>query len=160
VKIISILKISSLVVNIILLFAVCFIGYKLFVIDNYLPMNCMSSFYINKDGGTDITGNVKIVFHITEKGHVVVNEYGTLENEGQEYIVDRSGDMTISKTTVNGFHRVIKGSFTTNKQDTTPPDLTEKLTSSQSVFFYKIQRIDEDTWRISDLKRTIFMCRK
>ncbi|HAT7654815.1 TPA: hypothetical protein JAX49_005963 [Klebsiella michiganensis] len=120
----------------------------------------MSSFYINQGEKNAISGNVKIVFHITEKGHVVVNEYGTLENEGKEYIVDRSGDMTITKNTENGFHKVVKGNFTANKQDTTPPELTEKLTSSQSVFFYKIQKIDDVTWRISDLQRTIFMCRK
>lgn len=159
-KTISILKIFSIAVNIVLLLVIAFIGYKLFVIDKYFPMNCMSSFYINQGEKNGISGNVKIVFHITEKGHVVVNEYGTLENEGKEYIVDRSGDMTITKNTENGFHKVVKGHFTANKQDTTPPELTEKLTSSQSVFFYKIQKIDEVTWRISDLQRTIFMCRK
>lgn len=143
-----------------LLLAIAFIGYKLFIIEDILPMNCMSSFYINKGEANDVSGNVKIVFHITGNGHVVVNEYGTIENQGKEYIVDRSGDMTITKNTANGFHKVIRGSFTANKQDTTPAELTEKLTSSQSVFFYKIQKIDEVTWRISDMKRTIFMCRK
>lgn len=88
-KTISILKIFSVAVNIVLLLVIAFIGYKLFAIDKYLPMNCMSSFYINQGEKNGISGNVKIVFHITEKGHVVVNEYGTLENEGKEYIVDR-----------------------------------------------------------------------
>lgn len=73
-KTISILKIFSLSVNIILLLVIAFVGYKLFAIDKYLPMNCMSSFYINQGEENGITGNVKIVFHITEKGHVVVNE--------------------------------------------------------------------------------------
>lgn len=121
-KTISILKIFSVAVNIVLLLVIAFIGYKLFAIDKYLPMNCMSSFYINQGEKNGISGNVKIVFHITEKGHVVVNEYGTLENEGKEYIVDRSGDMTITKNTENGFHKVVKGRFTANKQDTTPPE--------------------------------------
>lgn len=159
-KTISILKTFSIAINIILLLAIAFIGYKLFVIENVFPMNCMSSFYINKGEANGVSGNVKIVFHITENGHIVVNEYGTIKNEGKEYIVDRSGDMTITKNTANGFHKVVRGSFTANKQDTTPAELTEKLTSSQSVFFYKIQKIDEVTWRISDMKRTIFMCRK
>jgi hypothetical protein len=48
VKTISILKIFSVAVNIVLLLVIAFIGYKLFAIDKYLPMNCMSSFYINQ----------------------------------------------------------------------------------------------------------------
>lgn len=47
-KTISILKIFSIAVNIVLLLVIAFIGYKLFAIDKYLPMNCMSSFYINQ----------------------------------------------------------------------------------------------------------------
>jgi hypothetical protein len=47
----------------------------------------MSSFYINQGEKNDVSGNVKIVFHITEKGHVVVNEYGTIENEGRSILL-------------------------------------------------------------------------
>ncbi|EPA0061907.1 hypothetical protein ACQYIJ_003933, partial [Enterobacter cloacae] len=107
-----------------------------------------------------INGNIKIVFHITNDGLVTVSEYGTLNYYGKEYLVDRTGNMTIDTDVQNGFHKVTKGKFLANPQDNAPSVLVEKLTSSQPVLHYKIQKLDTKTWRISDLQRAIFICRK
>lgn len=125
----------------------------------YLPMQCMSTFYINLGKNDDITGSIKIVIHNTDDGLMVINEYGALKYNGQEFIVNRSGSMNISKVDKYGFHKVTKGNFVSNPLDTAPAEIIEKLTSRQSVFYYKIQKIDDFTWRISDLQRTIFICR-
>ena len=61
-KTISILKIFSVAVNIVLLLVIAFIGYKLFAIDKYLPMNCMSSFYINQGEKTASQVMLKLFF--------------------------------------------------------------------------------------------------
>ncbi|EMG7110572.1 hypothetical protein V5J96_001793 [Enterobacter cloacae] len=124
----------------------------------------MSTVHINYEDSKNvqqgINGNVKIVFHITNDGLVTVSEYGTLNYYGKEYLVDRTGNMTIDTDVQNGFHKVTKGKFLANPQDNAPSVLVEKLTSSQPVLHYKIQKLDTKTWRISDLQRAIFICRK
>lgn len=138
--------------------------YKLVGVYDYLPMNCMSTVHINYEDSKNvqqgINGNIKIVFHITNDGLVTVSEYGTLNYYGKEYLVDRTGNMTIDTDVQNGFHKVTKGKFLANPQDNAPSLLVEKLTSSQPVLHYKIQKLDTKTWRISDLQRAIFICRK
>jgi hypothetical protein len=138
--------------------------YKLVGVYDYLPMNCMSTVHINYEDSKNvqqgINGNIKIVFHITNDGLVTVSEYGTLNYYGKEYLVDRTGNMTIDTDVQNGFHKVTKGKFLANPQDNAPSVLVEKLTSSQPVLHYKIQKLDTKTWRISDLQRAIFICRK
>lgn len=138
--------------------------YKLVGVYDYLPMNCMSTVHINYEDSNNvqqgINGNIKIVFHITNDGLVTVSEYGTLNYYGKEYLVDRTGNMTIDTNVQNGFHKVTKGKFLANPQDNAPSVLVEKLTSSQPVLHYKIQKLDTKTWRISDLQRAIFICRK
>ncbi|HCM9621157.1 TPA: hypothetical protein N5N89_003551 [Enterobacter cloacae subsp. cloacae] len=124
----------------------------------------MSTVHINYEDSKNvqqgINGNIKIVFHITNDGLVTVSEYGTLNYYGKEYLVDRTGNMTIDTDVQNGFHKVTKGKFLANPQDNAPSVLIEKLTSSQPVLHYKIQKLDTKTWRISDLQRAIFICRK
>ena len=124
----------------------------------------MSTVHINYEDSKNvqqgINGNIKIVFHITNDGLVTVSEYGTLNYYGKEYLVDRTGNMTIDTDVQNGFHKVTKGKFLANPQDNAPSLLIEKLTSSQPVLHYKIQKLDTKTWRISDLQRAIFICRK
>ncbi|EGQ5293045.1 TPA: hypothetical protein LZ354_001974 [Enterobacter cloacae subsp. cloacae] len=124
----------------------------------------MSTVHINYEDSNNvqqgINGNIKIVFHITNDGLVTVSEYGTLNYYGKEYLVDRTGNMTIDTDVQNGFHKVTKGKFLANPQDNAPSVLVEKLTSSQPVLHYKIQKLDTKTWRISDLQRAIFICRK
>ncbi|HAS1030344.1 TPA: hypothetical protein JHK39_003856 [Enterobacter cloacae] len=124
----------------------------------------MSTVHINYEDSKNvqqgINGNIKIVFHITNDGLVTVSEYGTLNYYGKEYLVDRTGNMTIDTDVQNGFHKVTKGKFLANPQDNAPSMLVEKLTSSQPVLHYKIQKLDTKTWRISDLQRAIFICRK
>ncbi|HDC4443305.1 TPA: hypothetical protein O8U43_001468 [Enterobacter cloacae] len=124
----------------------------------------MSTIHINYEDSNNvqqgINGNIKIVFHITNDGLVTVSEYGTLNYYGKEYLVDRTGNMTIDTNVQNGFHKVTKGKFLANPQDNAPSVLVEKLTSSQPVLHYKIQKLDTKTWRISDLQRAIFICRK
>ncbi|EMC9752897.1 hypothetical protein IOC47_19070 [Enterobacter cloacae] len=124
----------------------------------------MSTVHINYEDSKNvqqgINGNIKIVFHITNDGLVTVSEYGTLNYYGKEYLVDRTGNMTIDTDVQNGFHKVTKGKFLANPQDNAPSVLVEKLTSSQPVLHYKIQKLDTKTWRISDLQRAIFICRK
>ncbi|EMJ0104493.1 TPA: hypothetical protein O8U20_001331 [Enterobacter cloacae] len=124
----------------------------------------MSTVHINYEDSNNvqqgINGNIKIVFHITNDGLVTVSEYGTLNYYGKEYLVDRTGNMTIDTNVQNGFHKVTKGKFLANPQDNAPSVLVEKLTSSQPVLHYKIQKLDTKTWRISDLQRAIFICRK
>lgn len=138
--------------------------YKVVGIYNYLPMNCMSTVNINyedsKNAQKGINGNIKIVFHITNEGLVTVSEYGTLNYFGKEYLVDRTGNMTMDTNVQNGFHKVTKGKFVSNPHDNTPSELTAKLTSSQSVYHYKLHKLDTETWRISDLQRSIFICRR
>ena len=138
--------------------------YKLVGVYDYLPMNCMSTVHINYEDSKNvqqgINGNIKIVFHITNDGLVTVSEYGTLNYYGKEYLVDRTGNMTIDTDVQNGFHKVTKGKFLANPQDNAPSVLVEKLTSSQPVLHYNIQKLDTKTWRISDLQRAIFICRK
>lgn len=138
--------------------------YKLVGVYDYLPMNCMSTVHINYEDSNNvqqgINGNIKIVFHITNDGLVTVSEYGTLNYYGKEYLVDRTGSMTIDTDVQNEFHKVTKGKFLANPQDNAPSVLVEKLTSSQPVLHYKIQKLDTKTWRISDLQRAIFICRK
>jgi len=138
--------------------------YKLVGVYDYLPMNCMSTVHINYEDSNNvqqgINGNIKIVFHITNDGLVTVSEYGTLNYYGKEYLVDRTGNMTIDTDVQNGFHKVTKGKFLANPQDNAPSVLIEKLTTSQPVLHYKIQKLDPKTWRISDLQRAIFICRK
>ena len=124
----------------------------------------MSTVHINYEDSNNvqqgINGNIKIVFHITNDGLVTVSEYGTLNYYGKEYLVDRTGNMTIDTDVQNGFHKVTKGKFLANPQDNAPSLLIEKLTTSQPVLHYKIQKLDTKTWRISDLQRAIFICRK
>ncbi|AIV31491.1 hypothetical protein EC036_38440 [Enterobacter cloacae] len=124
----------------------------------------MSTVHINYEDSKNvqqgINGNIKIVFHITNDGLVTVSEYGTLNYYGKEYLVDRTGNMTIDTDVQNGFHKVTKGKFLANPQDNAPSLLIEKLTTSQPVLHYKIQKLDTKTWRISDLQRAIFICRK
>ncbi|HAS1025651.1 TPA: hypothetical protein I3777_003254 [Enterobacter cloacae] len=124
----------------------------------------MSTVHINYEDSKNvqqgINGNIKIVFHITNDGLVTVSEYGTLNYYGKEYLVDRTGNMTIDTDVQNGFHKVTKGKFLANPQDNAPSVLVQKLTSSQPVLHYKIQKLDTKTWRISDLQRAIFICRK
>ncbi|RDB39163.1 hypothetical protein DPX44_13355 [Enterobacter cloacae] len=124
----------------------------------------MSTVHINYEDSNNvqqgINGNIKIVFHITNDGLVTVSEYGTLNYYGKEYLVDRTGSMTIDTDVQNGFHKVTKGKFLANPQDNAPSVLVEKLTTSQPVLHYKIQKLDTKTWRISDLQRAIFICRK
>lgn len=154
----STLMLFSIFCNIILIITLIFFGYKNIIRKNYLPMNCTSTFHINKGVENNLTGTVNVVLHITEDGNIAVNEYGNLKYKEEEFIIDRTGHMTMSKSSENGFHKVIKGNFVANPNDTTPPVLIEKLTSSQSVLFYKIHKLDDATWRISDLQKTIFIC--
>ena len=66
----------------------------------------------------------------------------------------------MSSITENDFYKVTKDEVITNRQDNAPITLVQKLISNQPVYYYKIQKIDDDTWRISDLQRTIFLCGK
>jgi hypothetical protein len=74
-----------------------------------------------------------------------VSEYGTLNYLGKEYLVDRTGNMMMDKDVQNGFHKVTKGKFVSNLQHNAPSELTEKLTSSQPVLHYKIDKLDTET---------------
>lgn len=159
-KTISILTIFSLVLNILIVIVIVCLGYKVINTKDYLPMNCMSTFYINMGSDNDIKGNVKVVYHITRNGAVVVNEYGELQYKDKEYIVDRTINMHMSSKTENDFYKVTKDEVITNHQDNTPVTLVQKLISNQPVYYYKIQKLDHATWRISDLQRTIFLCGK
>lgn len=159
-KTISILTIFSFILNISIVIAIGYLGYKIIDTKTYLPMNCMATFHINMDSNNDIKGNVKVVYHITRNGLVVVNEYGELQYKDNEYIVDRTINMHMSSITENDFYKVTKDEVITNRQDNAPITLVQKLISNQPVYYYKIQKIDDDTWRISDLQRTIFLCGK
>ncbi|MEH0887039.1 hypothetical protein [Enterobacter sp. UNJFSC 003] len=160
----SILTIINIALSLLLLPLLVVAIHKLVGIYSYLPMNCMSTVHINradeKNALDGINGNIKIVFHITNEGLVTVSEYGTLNYHGKEYLVDRTGNMMMDKDVQNGFHKVTRGKFVSNLQHNAPSELTEKLTSSQPVLHYKIDKLDTETWRISDLQRSIFICRK
>lgn len=161
-KTISTLTFINVSISILLLAAIVICAYRISGYNDYLSMRCMSTIHINDDDTNkttnNVSGDIRIIFHTNDDGQIAINEYGTLKYLGHEYLVDRTSHMVMAKKTQNGFHKVTRGAFITNRQDNVPLALSEKLTSSQKILFYKIQKIEEKTWRISDLQRTIFIC--
>lgn len=139
------------------------IWFNMFERHDAIPMNCTAMIYVNsgesKEREDIPRASLKFVFHVQDDLKMRVTEYGTIRYQGKEYQLDRLVNMSMSPKTQNGYHEVTRDSVISNLKDNVPAALVEHLVSSQPILFYKIEKIDSDTWKISDQQRTIFVCR-
>lgn len=164
VKITSIITIISSVTVLAAALISAVIWFNMFERHNALPMSCTAMIYINSGESkerVDIPrASLKFVFHVQDDLKMHVTEYGTIKYQGKEYLLDRVVKLTVSPKTQNGYHEVTRNGIVSNLKENVPASLIEHLVSSQPILFYKIEKIDSDTWKISDQQRTIFVCRR
>ncbi|MEO3992305.1 hypothetical protein [Pseudocitrobacter cyperus] len=108
-----------------------------------------------------LSGDIQVTAHIVPfaKKRSYVSEYGYVVAEGKKYIIDRNVRLLFSETKTNGFSEVHREGTDKNPADTLPDAVAKMLISSQSIFFYKLDKLQDDIWRWSDLRRTILICK-
>lgn len=126
-------------------------------------LNCAAEVRINVYAGeqeSEINGVVHMIFHLPRNGRSYISEYGVVSVGEKRYKVDRNVRLVFSDKKSDSYSEVLREGIDKNMSDTLPDDIAEKMTSSQRVFFFKVDKLREDVWRISDLRRTIFICKK
>lgn len=128
-----------------------------------LPLNCMAMLYINKGENKSMDNKlyaeIKINIHFTNKNEIKVSEYGTIKFRNQEYVTDRFIIMQASNEKNSGYREIKREKIIKNERDNVPTSLSDILTSKQPILYYKFEKMDDLVWKISDLQRTILICR-
>lgn len=125
-------------------------------------LSCAADVRINmssNEPAANISGMVHMVFHLVPGARSYVSEYGVLTIGNDKYKVDRNARLIFGRKQQNGYSEVQREGVDKNKSDTLPDAIAEKMTSSQAVFFFKIDKLRDGIWRISDLRRTIIVCK-
>lgn len=126
-------------------------------------LNCSGNVDIRvmQSGNEVLSGDIQITAHIVPfaKKRSYVSEYGYVVADGKKYIIDRNVRLLFSESKKNGFSEVHREGTDKNPADTMPDAVAKLLISSQSIFFYKLDKLQNDIWRWSDLRRTILICK-
>ncbi|MFP2693932.1 hypothetical protein ACLETS_23150 [Enterobacter ludwigii] len=126
-------------------------------------LNCGANTYLQfslKDG-VFLQANAQIVIHFVNqvKKQSYVTEYGDVTFGGDHYVLDRNVRLMFQESNINGFSEVHREGVDKNDTDNLPDSIAKKIFSAQTVYFYKIDKISNEVWRLSDLRRTILVCR-
>lgn len=126
-------------------------------------LNCSGNVDIlmSSSGVQTLDGDIQITAHIVPVNgrRSYVAEYGKVIYGGKSYIIDRNVRLLFTETKSNGFSEVHREGIDKNQSDTLPDHIAQALLSSQSIFFYRLDKIQNGIWRLSDLRRTIFICK-
>ncbi|HED3854287.1 hypothetical protein ACKURH_18470 [Enterobacter soli] len=157
VKTSSRLKWGSLVV----LLGLLFISALLYVPKNTSVVDCTSD--LNLELGKDdekIVARIHLVVHFVPNELSYITEYGVVAYNNQRYIVDRYARLRYSDDNRHSFIEFKREGIDKNSAETLPDALSEKLTSAQKVFLFKVRKLRDGIWSISDLRRTVLICAK
>lgn len=143
-----------------LVFIACMIFFSM---KNSVEINCQSSVsvHVNSDiNNIHIKGKIKFSYHLVSGGESHVSQYGVIESNGVHYIIDRIGKVHFTKQGYNDYYELVREGYEKNLQDNTPDQIYDLLISKQKKFQYKMQKYDKDYWQISDIRRTLLLCKK
>ncbi len=155
VKTSSRLKWGSLVV----LLGSLFIAALLYVPRNASPLDCTSD--MNLELGREdekIDAKIHLAVHFVPDELSYITEYGVVTYNNQRYIVDRYARLRYSDDSRHSFIEFKREGIDKNSAETLPDTLSEKLTSAQKVFLFKVRKLRDGIWSISDLRRTVLIC--
>ncbi|MGX7884765.1 hypothetical protein ACWTWO_10080 [Enterobacter hormaechei] len=157
VKTSSRLKWASLAVLLILVF----IGALLYVPKDTRALDCITDMNLELGKDNDkIVANVHLVVHFVPDALSYITEYGIVTYNNQRYIVDRYARLRYSGDNTHSFTEFKREGIEKNSSETLPEFLSEKLTSAQKVFLFKVRKLQGEVWSISDLRRTVLVCAK
>lgn len=114
-----------------------------------------------KNNINNLKGDVYISAHIIpESGErSYVSERGYFLLGSQRFIVDRHVRLLFNDVNDNGFSEVTVEGIDKAPGDTLPEALYNKIYASQTMFYYKFEKIQSHLWRWRDLRRTLLMCK-
>ncbi|UWX94199.1 hypothetical protein N2K86_04440 [Enterobacter mori] len=157
VKISSRLKQASLVVALIALF----IAALMYVPNNKNALDCTADIILELGKGDDtIDADIHLVVHFEPEVQSYITEYGVVNYDNKRYIIDRYARLRYSRDDHHSFVEFKREGLDKNSAETLPDALSEKLTSAQKVFLFKVRKLHDDIWSISDLRRTVLVCAK
>lgn len=126
-------------------------------------LNCDSKMdlKINTNDDRVIVGKLNLTFHLVFGGKGYISEQGIILQNNITYHVDRYVRLSLGKRLADGYINIKRDSVDKNENDDLPDSLTKLLTSNQKEFYFKIEDFfRSDIIKISDLRRTVFVCRK
>jgi hypothetical protein len=140
-----------------------FYGDKRFNSSSTEELNCGASVSLKLVSKDDLylKANVQIAIHFSDEANKksYVTEYGDVFAGSNQYAIDRNVRLVFLESKKNGYSEVQREGIDRNATDDLPDDIAQKIFSSQTVFFYKIEKLSSNVWRLSDLRRTILICR-
>ncbi|MGC0850353.1 hypothetical protein [Pantoea agglomerans] len=108
----------------------------------------------------DIMAITHVYFHLVRGDSSYISEYGTVEVNGKKYFLDRNVKLFFSERERNGYHEVRRDGVDKNPQDNVPDEIYEAMSSRQKLLYFRVSDFGDDFWQISDLRRTIVICKK
>lgn len=157
VKTSSRLKVLSLVTVLSLLLA----GTISYVLGNKNDLDCNADIDLDMYSGEEkLNAAIHLVVHFVPNGRSYITEYGVVNYSGQRYIVDRYVRLRYIDDNHHGFVEFQREGIDKNSAETLPEKVSQKLASAQKVFFYKVRKLHNGNWSISDLRRTVLVCSK
>lgn len=157
VKTTSRLKVISLVAVLILLF----VGALLYVPKSKSDLDCTADIHLTMDSDEEkLDARIHLVVHFVPDARSYITEYGVVNYGDQRYIVDRYVRLRYSDDSNHAFVEFQREGIDKNSGETLPEFLSKKLTSAQKVFFFKVSKLHNEIWSISDLRRTVLVCSK
>ncbi|MFP5974979.1 hypothetical protein [Enterobacter mori] len=157
VKTSSRLKWASFAVLLILVF----FGALLYVPTDTRALDCTTDMNLELGKDNDkIVANIHLVVHFVPDALSYITEYGVVTYNNQRYIVDRYARLRYSGDNTHSFTEFKREGTEKNSSETLPEFLSEKLTSAQKVFLFKVRKLQDEVWSISDLRRTVLVCAK
>lgn len=155
VKTSSRLKVISIVAVLILLF----VGALLYVPQSESDLDCTADINLNMDDGEQkLDARIHLAVHFVPDARSYITEYGVVNYGDQRYIVDRYVRLRYSDDSNHAFVEFQREGIDKNSSETLPEVLSQKLTSAQKVFFFKVRKLHNEIWSISDLRRTVLVC--
>lgn len=155
VKIPSRLKLISLALVLILIF----VGALMYVPENKNDLDCTADINLDMSSGEEkLDATIHLVVHFVPNERSYITEYGVVNYGDKRYIVDRYVRLRYADDNRHAYVEFQREGIDKNSAETLPEALSQKLTSAQKVFFFKVRKIGNKIWSISDLRRTVLVC--
>lgn len=126
-------------------------------------IDCVAEININihnNDEQVDIDGTVSYFYHFIKKGESHVSEYGSVVYNNKKYILDRTARILATDTKNTNYKEIRKDNIKKNFQDNMPDNVYDIIMSKQKVLFWRIQAFSNDLLQVTDLRRSLMICKK
>lgn len=134
-----------------------------FFFEERKPVDCATTVYfdiINSNVPYSFTGSVYLRFHQAADFDVNITEYGTINFNDKNFIIDRNTKMIVSNLSHSKYFELEDTIVNKTKNDNIPDEVYDILLSNRKFFFTSITEIADNILMIHSLTKTHLVCVK